>query len=103
MSTAVTWPVFQSALLSREMVAERTMSFRFAKPARNLSRWRSHRGTRPACRQHRGRTQHHDQSRHPSVHGSPFWCAPQEARSIGAQDGLLVCPARSPVHRCAGR
>jgi len=33
MSTAVTWPVFQSALLSREMVAERTMSFRFAKPA----------------------------------------------------------------------
>jgi Flavodoxin reductases (ferredoxin-NADPH reductases) family 1 len=33
MSTTVTWPVFQSALLSREMVAERTMSFRFAKPA----------------------------------------------------------------------
>ena len=33
MSTAVTWPVFQSALVSREMVAERTMSFRFAKPA----------------------------------------------------------------------
>ena len=33
MSTAVTWPVFQSALLSREVVAERTMSFRFANPA----------------------------------------------------------------------
>ena len=33
MSTTVTWPVFQSALVSREMVAERTMSFRFAKPA----------------------------------------------------------------------
>jgi ferredoxin-NADP reductase len=33
MSTTVTWPVFQSALMRREMVAERTMSFRFAKPA----------------------------------------------------------------------
>ncbi len=33
MSTSVSWPVFQAALLSREMVAERTMSFRFAKPA----------------------------------------------------------------------
>ena len=33
MSTTVTWPVFQAALVSREMVAERTMSFRFAKPA----------------------------------------------------------------------
>ena len=33
MSTTVTWPVFQSALVSREMVAERTMSFRFAEPA----------------------------------------------------------------------
>ena len=33
MSTTVTWPVFQAALVSREMVAERTMSFRFAEPA----------------------------------------------------------------------
>lgn len=33
MSTTVTWPVFQTALVSREMVAERTMSFRFARPA----------------------------------------------------------------------
>src|SRR5450830_1284010 len=33
MSTTVTWPVFQSALVSREMVAEQTMSLRFAKPA----------------------------------------------------------------------
>jgi len=33
MSTTVTWPVFQAALVSREIVAERTMSFRFAKPA----------------------------------------------------------------------
>src|SRR5450756_1148935 len=33
MSTTVTWPVFRSALVSREIVAERTMSFRFAKPA----------------------------------------------------------------------
>ena len=33
MSTTVTWPVFQSALVRREMVAEQTMSFRFAKPA----------------------------------------------------------------------
>jgi ferredoxin-NADP reductase len=32
-STTVTWPVFQAALMRREMVAERTMSFRFAKPA----------------------------------------------------------------------
>jgi ferredoxin-NADP reductase len=27
------WPTFQSALISRELVAERTMAFRFAKPA----------------------------------------------------------------------
>jgi ferredoxin-NADP reductase len=27
------WPTFQSALFSRELVAERTMAFRFAKPA----------------------------------------------------------------------
>jgi ferredoxin-NADP reductase len=33
MSTTVTWPVFQAALMRREIVAERTMSFRFAKPA----------------------------------------------------------------------
>jgi ferredoxin-NADP reductase len=33
MSTTVTWPVFQAAMMRREMVAERTMSFRFAKPA----------------------------------------------------------------------
>jgi ferredoxin-NADP reductase len=33
MSATVTWPVFQTGLLNRETVAERTMSFRFAKPA----------------------------------------------------------------------
>lgn len=33
MSTTVTWPVFEAALVSRETVAERTISFRFAKPA----------------------------------------------------------------------
>ena len=33
MSTAVTWPVFQAALVRREIVAELTMSFRFARPA----------------------------------------------------------------------
>jgi hypothetical protein len=33
MSTTSTWPVFESALVSREMVAERTMSFRFEQPA----------------------------------------------------------------------
>lgn len=33
MTTIATWPIFQSALLTREMVAERTMSFRFAKPS----------------------------------------------------------------------
>lgn len=33
MSTIATWPTFQSALLGRQMVAERTMSFRFDKPA----------------------------------------------------------------------
>jgi ferredoxin-NADP reductase len=32
MSTTVTWPVFQAALVRREIVAERTMSFRFARP-----------------------------------------------------------------------
>jgi Flavodoxin reductases (ferredoxin-NADPH reductases) family 1 len=32
-TTAATWPVFEAALLSRETVAERTMAFRFAKPA----------------------------------------------------------------------
>jgi hypothetical protein len=33
MSTTVTWSVFEAALVSRETVAERTMAFRFAKPA----------------------------------------------------------------------
>lgn len=33
MEATVDWPVFPSALIGREMVAERTMSFRFAKPA----------------------------------------------------------------------
>jgi ferredoxin-NADP reductase len=33
MSKTATWPVFQSALLNRETVAERTMSFRFEQPA----------------------------------------------------------------------
>jgi ferredoxin-NADP reductase len=32
-TTAATWPIFEAALLSREMVAERTMAFRFARPA----------------------------------------------------------------------
>ncbi len=32
-STIPAWPVFETALLSREMVADRTMSFRFVKPA----------------------------------------------------------------------
>jgi ferredoxin-NADP reductase len=31
--TAAAWPTFESALVRREFVAERTMSFRFAKPA----------------------------------------------------------------------
>ncbi len=33
MNTIATWPVFEAALVSRETVAERTMAFRFAKPA----------------------------------------------------------------------
>ncbi len=33
MTTVATWPTFSSALLSRELVADRTMAFRFAKPA----------------------------------------------------------------------
>jgi ferredoxin-NADP reductase len=33
MTTIATWPTFRSALTSRAMVAERTMAFRFAKPA----------------------------------------------------------------------
>ena len=32
MTAVATWPTFQSALLSRELVAERTMAFRFFKP-----------------------------------------------------------------------
>jgi ferredoxin-NADP reductase len=32
MTTTATWPVFQTALVSRETVAERTISFRFDKP-----------------------------------------------------------------------
>jgi ferredoxin-NADP reductase len=32
LSDKVTWPVFETALKGRELVAERTMSFRFAKP-----------------------------------------------------------------------
>ena len=33
MTTIATWPTFEAALMSRELVAERTMAFRFAKPA----------------------------------------------------------------------
>ena len=33
MTATVAWPTFDAALVSREPVAERTMSFRFAKPA----------------------------------------------------------------------
>ena len=33
MTAIVAWPTFEAALMSRELVAERTMSFRFAKPA----------------------------------------------------------------------
>lgn len=33
MTATVAWPTFETALLSRELVAERTMSFRFAKPS----------------------------------------------------------------------
>src|SRR5688572_21508002 len=33
MTATVAWPTFEAALMSRELVAERTMSFRFAKPA----------------------------------------------------------------------
>ncbi len=33
MAPTVAWPTFEAALVSRELVAERTMSFRFAKPA----------------------------------------------------------------------
>jgi ferredoxin-NADP reductase len=32
-TATVAWPTFEAALVSRELVAERTMSFRFAKPA----------------------------------------------------------------------
>jgi ferredoxin-NADP reductase len=32
-TTIAAWPTFQSALIGRELVAERTMAFRFAKPA----------------------------------------------------------------------
>jgi len=32
-ATAAAWPTFEAALLGRELVAERTMAFRFAKPA----------------------------------------------------------------------
>lgn len=33
MTTTAAWPTFEAALVRRDMVAERTMSFRFAKPA----------------------------------------------------------------------
>ncbi len=33
MTATSTWPTFEAALLTRELVAERTMAFRFAKPA----------------------------------------------------------------------
>jgi ferredoxin-NADP reductase len=33
MTTTQAWPVFETALIDRDMVAERTMAFRFAKPA----------------------------------------------------------------------
>jgi len=33
MTTTVAWPVFEAALVGRDLVAERTMAFRFAKPA----------------------------------------------------------------------
>lgn len=33
MTATAAWPVFDTALVSREVVAERTMAFRFAKPA----------------------------------------------------------------------
>lgn len=33
MTTTAAWPTFTAALVGRELVAERTMSFRFAKPA----------------------------------------------------------------------
>jgi ferredoxin-NADP reductase len=32
MTTAATWPVFEAALVGRDLVAKRTMAFRFAKP-----------------------------------------------------------------------
>lgn len=33
MTTAAAWPVFEAALVGRDLVADRTMAFRFAKPA----------------------------------------------------------------------
>ncbi len=33
MTAAAAWPIFEAALVDRELVAERTMAFRFAKPA----------------------------------------------------------------------
>lgn len=33
MTDTATWPVFEAALVSRDLVAERTMAFRFTKPA----------------------------------------------------------------------
>ena len=33
MTTTAAWPVFEAALIARDLVAERTMAFRFAKPA----------------------------------------------------------------------
>ncbi len=32
MTAVATWPIFEAALIGRELVAERTMAFRFAKP-----------------------------------------------------------------------
>ncbi len=33
MTATVAWPVFETAVVGRDLVAERTMAFRFAKPA----------------------------------------------------------------------
>ena len=33
MTATAAWPTFEAPLVSRELVAERTMAFRFAKPA----------------------------------------------------------------------
>ena len=33
MTATAAWPTFEAALVGRDLVAERTMAFRFAKPA----------------------------------------------------------------------